>query len=48
MQEALLLFREVICISLFNHPSILKYIGYYPNNFENDPFQIIITELTSN
>lgn len=42
-----LLFREVNLMSLFNHPSILKFIGYYPNNFENDPLPTIITELSN-
>ena len=29
-QETILLFREVNLMSLLNHPSILKFIGYYP------------------
>ena len=47
-QEALHLFREINLMSLFNHPSILKFIGYYPNDFENDPLPTIITELSNN
>lgn len=43
--NVLLLFREVNLISLFNHPSILKFVGYCPTNFENKPFPTIITEL---
>ena len=47
-EEALLLFREVNLMSLFNHPSILKFVGYYPTSFEGEPLPTIITELASN
>lgn len=46
--ETIQLFREINLMSLLNHPSILKFIGYYPTNFENDPFPTIITELATN
>ena len=40
--------REVNLMSLFNHPSILKFVGYYPTNFEGEPLPTIITELAGN
>ena len=46
--EAHLLFREVNLMSLLNHPAILKFIGYYQTNFENDPVPTIIVELAAN
>lgn len=47
-EETLLLFREVNLMSILNHPSILKFIGYYPTDFEDDPSPTIITELSTN
>lgn len=47
-QEALLLFREVNYMSLLNHPSVLKFIGYYQTDFEGEPQPTIITELATN
>ena len=41
-------FREVNLMSLLNHPSILKFIGYSPVNFENDPSPTIIIDYASN
>lgn len=46
--ETLLIFREVNLISLLNHPSILKFIGYSQTDFENDPKPAIITEFATN
>ena len=46
--EALSLFREVNLMSLLNHPSVLKFVGYYSVNFEEDPLPTIITELSTN
>ena len=47
-EETRLLFREVNLMSLLNHPSVLKFIGYFPTNFEEDPLPTIITELAIN
>ncbi|KAK8883557.1 Serine/threonine-protein kinase tousled-like 2 [Tritrichomonas musculus] len=41
------LFREVNLMSLLNHPTIIKLIGYSPNDFDGDPFPTIITEYAS-
>ena len=46
--EALSLFREVNLNSLLNYPSVLKFVGYYPTNFEGDPLPTIIAELALN
>ena len=46
--EKLSLFHEVNLMPLLNHPSILKFIGYCPNNFDDDPCPTIITELSIN
>lgn len=46
--ETLLLFRELNLMSLLNHPSIIRLIGYCPNNFSGDPFPTVITEYASN
>ena len=47
-EETLLLFHEVNFMSILNHPSFLKFIGYYPINFDDDPYPTIITELAAN
>ena len=47
-EEVKSLFREVNLMSLFNHPSILKFFGYYSTNFEDEPVPTMITELASN
>ena len=47
-QETLLLFREVNLLSLLNHPSIIKFIGYSQVNFEKCPHPTIITEFATN
>lgn len=40
--------REVNIISQLNHPSVLKFIGYSPTDFDNHPYPVIITEYASN
>lgn len=40
--------REINIISQLNHPSILKFIGYSPVDFNNNNYPVIITELSSN
>lgn len=47
-QELLLLFREVNIMSILNHPSIIKFIGYSPENFEGDSLSTIIMEFAQN
>lgn len=47
-QEAILLFREVYLLSVLDHPCILKFVGYFQTNFEDDPVPTIITELATN
>lgn len=47
-EKALLLFREVNLMSMLNHPAVLKFVGYFPTNFEGDPSPTIITELSTN
>ena len=47
-QKARLFYREVNLMSFSNHPSIIKYVGYYPTDFEGDPHPTIITELALN
>lgn len=49
-QQALItnLKREVNIISQLDHPSILKFIGYSPVDFVNQPKPLIITEYASN
>lgn len=46
--ETLSLFREVNLMSLLNHPSVIKFIGYYSTNLDEDPLPTIITELAIN
>ena len=40
--------REVNIIAQLNHPSVLKFIGYSPINFNQNPKPVIITEYASN
>lgn len=40
--------REIGIMSQLEHPSILKFIGYSPIDFNNEPFPVIITEYASN
>lgn len=40
--------HEVNILAQLNHPSILKFIGYSPVNFKNEPKPVIITEFVSN
>ena len=42
------LIREVNIISKLNHPSIVKFIGFSPIDFGNDPRPVIITEYITN
>ena len=42
------LFREISLISLLNHPSILRFIGYYSTNFKGDHCPTIISEFAVN
>ena len=46
-EESLLFFREVKLMSIFNHPSIIKFIGYSPIDFEQLPHPTIIAEFVS-
>lgn len=39
---------ELKLISKLDHMSVLKYIGFSPINFKNEPRPVMITELTSN
>ncbi|KAK8839443.1 hypothetical protein M9Y10_031797 [Tritrichomonas musculus] len=48
LQQTHLLFREVNLMSLLNHPAILRFIGYYSTNFDEDPVPTIITDLATN
>lgn len=47
-QSTVMLFREISLMSLMNHPSILKFIGYSPTDFNGNPHPTIITELAIN
>lgn len=47
-KEMLDLSREVNIISKLEHPSILKFIGYSPVDFNNKSKPVIITELSTN
>lgn len=46
-QDSRLLFREVNLISMLNHPAVLKFVGYYQTDFENEPKPTIVTELAT-
>lgn len=47
-EEMMNIAREYNQISKLNHSSILKFIGFSPYSFKNEPKPIVITELTSN
>ena len=47
-EEVKYLFREINIFSILDHPSILKFIGYSPINFEGDPTPTIVTEYAVN
>ena len=40
--------REVNILSKLNHPSVLKFIGYSPIDFNQNSFPVIITEYSPN
>lgn len=40
--------REININAKLDHPSILKFIGFSPVDFENDPKPVIISELSTN
>lgn len=42
------LISEINIISKLNHPCILKYFGFSPVDFKNNPNPVIITELATN
>lgn len=42
------IYREALIISRLNHPSILKFIGYSPKDFEGENKPVILTEFSSN
>lgn len=47
-EEILLLFREVNVLASFNHPAIIKFIGFNVVSFNNMHNPIIITEYAKN
>ena len=47
-QEIHMLFREINLMSSLTHPSIIKFIGYSPFDFDGEPFPTIIIEIASN
>ncbi|KAK8837546.1 hypothetical protein M9Y10_036546 [Tritrichomonas musculus] len=40
--------REVTILSQLNHPSILKFIGYSPFDFNHNSYPVIVTEYSPN
>lgn len=46
--DALCMFREINLLSSFDHPSVLKFIGYSPTDFEGNFFPTIVMELCEN
>lgn len=40
--------RELNIIAKLSHPSILKFYGYSPNDFDNNPKPVLITEYAEN
>lgn len=46
--QILSMFREINLMSSFNHPAILKFIGYSPTNFEGQFYPTIIMEFCVN
>ena len=47
-EEMLSISREVNINASFDHPTVLKFIKYSSNNFENKPKPVIITEYAAN
>ena len=47
-KEYIILSREVNFISQFNHPTIVKFIGFSPVDFGNKPNPVLIIELSNN
>lgn len=47
-EELIRFSREVNYNAGMNHPSVLKFIGYSPFNFNNEPFPVIIMEYCRN
>ncbi|KAK8888320.1 hypothetical protein M9Y10_039386 [Tritrichomonas musculus] len=39
--------REVEIMANLNHPAILQFLGYSPNNFKNKPKPVILTEFAA-
>ena len=37
--------REITILSQLNHPAIMKFIGFNPEDFSHNPCPVIITEL---
>ena len=46
--QTLSIYREINLMSSFNHPNILKFIGYSPTNFEGSFYPRIIMEYCQN
>lgn len=46
--ETLSIFREINLMGSFNHPTILKFIGYSPTNFKDEIYPTIIMEYCVN
>ena len=46
--QTILFFREVKLMSILNHPSIIGFIGYSPDDFEHSGSPTIISELAPN
>lgn len=42
------LYREVSIISKLDHPAVLKFVGFSPNNFKGKSKPVIVTELAKN
>lgn len=40
--------REINIIIKLSHPSILKFVGYSPNDFNNNPKPVLVTEFAEN
>ena len=40
--------REINTIIKFSHPSILKFVGYSPKDFDNNSKPVLVTEFAEN
>mgnify|MGYP002472163742 CR=1 FL=1 len=40
--------RKISILSQLNHPSVLKFIGYSPYDFNHQNYPVIMTEYSSN